>query len=398
MIWATDTLRILAISQLLMAGMYFLLNSRAHLARLVTLLAVCLVAYILADHSALVDQTFSRYLLNRVATVTPFLLYVIAFRLFADCGKIPQVNWALAGYYMLARLIGVPLYDPEMDFATVMFVLIYLIPQILILYFSVLAVILASRGYPADLVEERRRFRVYFVVGAGIMTALRTINGFLDFNDPFLDRFSLFALPPIPDYLLTLYVLLITFAFNLSGLRLHEYMYSLIQSAEPIRHPSNGSVVPPHQSISAGQSGLAPITVPRILETSPNPANAALIARIIDKMEGGRLYTRPGLTIAELARETSIQEYRLRRLINKELRFKNFNQFLNHYRLREASQRLLERGTTVSSIALDIGYGSLSSFNSAFKAMFGMTPSEYRQAPTRQSINSQPLEHSTALP
>ena len=58
--------------------------------------------------------------------------------------------------------------------------------------------------------------------------------------------------------------------------------------------------------------------------------------------------------------------------------YRNFNQFLNHYRIEEASRRLLESTVPVSTIALDIGYGSLSSFNAAFKARYNMTPTEYR--------------------
>lgn len=368
MVLVTDTLRILAVSQLLMVGFYFLLHSRSYLSHLIVLLSICLVAYAVADHSALADNPVTRYLLYRFATATPFLLFVLAFHLFVDSGRIHPLNWGLAAYYMLVRIIGIPFYDPEMNFSTLMFILIYVIPQLLILYFSVLAVFLAARGYPVDLVEERRRFRVYFVAGVGVLLALRTINGFLSFTDPFLDSFSLFSLPPVPDYLLTAYLFLLSLVFNLAVFRLHQDAFKLIQTAE--------SVSPP----SAGEQEL--VTQIR------NGANAVLIQRIIDKMEKDRLYARAGLTIAELAKETSIQEYRLRRLINKELQFRNFNQFLNHYRIREASQRLLETGNAVSYIALDIGYSSLSSFNSAFKATFGMTPTEYRQAkdPVSRSI------------
>jgi AraC-like DNA-binding protein len=40
----------------------------------------------------------------------------------------------------------------------------------------------------------------------------------------------------------------------------------------------------------------------------------------------------------------------------------------------------------ISSIALDVGFSSLSVFNKAFKERFGMTPSAWRQA--RQSDTS----------
>jgi AraC-like DNA-binding protein len=77
----------------------------------------------------------------------------------------------------------------------------------------------------------------------------------------------------------------------------------------------------------------------------------------------------------------SVQEYRLRRLINQSLHYRNFNQFLNHYRIEEAARRLLdpaEEHIPISSIALDVGYASLSSFNKAFKDTHGVTPSTWR--------------------
>jgi len=95
-------------------------------------------------------------------------------------------------------------------------------------------------------------------------------------------------------------------------------------------------------------------------------------------MEQEKLYTQPGLTIAELAETLQVQEYRLRRIINRTMQHKNFNQFLNSYRTEDASQRLLESRLPVSRIALDVGYSSLSVFNKAFKERFGVTPTEYR--------------------
>lgn len=95
-------------------------------------------------------------------------------------------------------------------------------------------------------------------------------------------------------------------------------------------------------------------------------------------MEEDRLYEKTGLTIAELAEALSMQEYLLRRLINQQLNYRNFNQFLNNYRINEACKKLKETRTPISSIALDVGYGSLSSFNKAFKERYNITPSDFR--------------------
>jgi AraC-like DNA-binding protein len=87
------------------------------------------------------------------------------------------------------------------------------------------------------------------------------------------------------------------------------------------------------------------------------------------------------LSIARLAESLTMQEYQLRRLINNELDYRNFNQFLNHYRIEESCQRLDDSAQSqhsIATIALDVGYSSLSSFNKAFKEIKGITPSLYR--------------------
>ncbi|MEX2131436.1 MAG: helix-turn-helix transcriptional regulator [Pseudohongiellaceae bacterium] len=359
MIWFGDTLRVLAASQLLIVGLHFLLRHRDMLGRLVSLLAFCLIALVIADHGKLVGNPVTTYLLFRFGILTPFILYVIAFHLFVDIGKIHPLHWAAAGFYFLARSLGSPFYDPAMPYGSTFFVLIYVIPQTLILYFSALAVFTAARDYRSDLMEERRRFRLLFIVSTGVLLSFRTINGFLTFADPFLDRFYLFSLPPIPDFVFAAYVFCLVLAFNLTVFRTQNDAVKLMTTA--------------------AQNLPEPIK-PTDYKPKTRDANVALISSIATRMEKDRLYTRSGFTIAALAKELSTQEYRLRKVINKELQYRNFNQFLNHYRIAEASKRLLESTTPISSIALDIGYGSLSSFNTAFKAQFGVTPTEYRSA------------------
>lgn len=70
---------------------------------------------------------------------------------------------------------------------------------------------------------------------------------------------------------------------------------------------------------------------------------------------------------------------RLREVINKELGHRNFNQFMNQYRIDEVSRRIQEeKNLPILSIALDVGFRSLSSFNVAFKQTHDMTPSDFR--------------------
>ena len=90
-----------------------------------------------------------------------------------------------------------------------------------------------------------------------------------------------------------------------------------------------------------------------------------------------------------MADRLGLPEHKLRRLINQQLGWRNFNQYLNAYRLADAKAALadpLQAEVPVLTIAMDAGFQSLGPFNRAFKADTGVTPSEYR----RQALASPP--------
>jgi AraC-like DNA-binding protein len=94
------------------------------------------------------------------------------------------------------------------------------------------------------------------------------------------------------------------------------------------------------------------------------------------------IYRQEGLTIAALAFRLSVPEERLRRAINEGLGYRNFNAFINHYRLEDAKTALSDpsqHDVPVLTIAMDAGFQSLGPFNRAFKADTGMTPTEHRR-------------------
>jgi len=88
-----------------------------------------------------------------------------------------------------------------------------------------------------------------------------------------------------------------------------------------------------------------------------------------------------GLSIAGLAAQMTIPQYRLRQLINSRLGYRNFNALLNAYRIRAACEQLsdpLKKDVPVLTIALSLGYQSISPFNQAFRELVGQTPTQYR--------------------
>lgn len=124
-----------------------------------------------------------------------------------------------------------------------------------------------------------------------------------------------------------------------------------------------------------------------LVEPAPTPdmlsrLELSVLERLNRRLVPERLYAREGLSIATLAEALDTQEHVLRRVINRGLGFKNFNDFLHSHRLREAGARLRDpsqQRVPVLTIALDVGYGSIGPFNRAFKERFGMTPTEYRR-------------------
>jgi AraC-like DNA-binding protein len=139
---------------------------------------------------------------------------------------------------------------------------------------------------------------------------------------------------------------------------------------------------------------LTPAAAPLALTPASPPVDAqppaavgdaqetALLARLAAVMAEGKAYREEGLSIAVLAAKLEIPEYRLRRLINQRLGYRNFSSYVNGYRLAEATAALADPAQAevpILTIALDAGFQSIGPFNRAFKAAAGMTPSEYRR-------------------
>jgi AraC-like DNA-binding protein len=114
----------------------------------------------------------------------------------------------------------------------------------------------------------------------------------------------------------------------------------------------------------------------------PSAIEPELLRRLERLMTVERAYRREGLTIGLLSAELGVPEYRLRQLINEGLGYRNFNAFLNHYRIEEAKAALADpaqKEVPVLTIAMDTGFQSVGPFNRAFKAATDLTPSEFRR-------------------
>lgn len=89
----------------------------------------------------------------------------------------------------------------------------------------------------------------------------------------------------------------------------------------------------------------------------------------------------PSLTMNELANELKMQPQELSQLINRHLG-KHFFEFINEYRIKMALSILENperKSSHISEILFEVGFNSKSSFNTAFKKVTGMTPTDYRK-------------------
>ena len=83
-------------------------------------------------------------------------------------------------------------------------------------------------------------------------------------------------------------------------------------------------------------------------------------------------------SIEQLAQEMNVSSVVLRRKI-KALTGQSSTQFVRKYRLHKAANRLRNDTDTVSAIAFEVGFESLSYFTKVFQEEFGQSPSEYRK-------------------
>ena len=102
---------------------------------------------------------------------------------------------------------------------------------------------------------------------------------------------------------------------------------------------------------------------------------------LTSKMESEKLYLNPELTLNELAKAVDINANQLSSVINNGFD-KNFNDFINGYRVNEVKRALQDPANahlSILGIALDCGFNSKATFNRVFKNVTGTSPSQFTQ-------------------
>ena len=219
--------------------------------------------------------------------------------------------------------------------------------NLLALGFIVLAVAQTITSWSADLVERRRRVRVFIVSAAALYGGL---NAMLQIS------LSGGGRTEIANTANSAVLAAVVAAISIAMMRV-----------------DGADLFPAAPEIQADASDVA------VVESS---ADQKLIDALMRLMGDERIYRHDNVTIGTLATKLAIPEYRLRRLINQRLGYRNFNVFLNEHRIAEAKAALADPSQAevpVITIAMDAGFQSLGPFNRAFKATTGVTPTEYRR-------------------
>jgi len=220
--------------------------------------------------------------------------------------------------------------------------------NLLALGFIVLAVAQTIASWPSDLVEGRRRVRIFIVSAAALYGGL---NAVLQIS------LSGSGSAEIANTVNSAVLAAVVAAISIAMMRV-----------------DGADLFPAPPEVQAEASDAA------IVESSA--ADQKLVDALMRLMGDERIYRHDNVTIGTLATKLGIPEYRLRRLINQRLGYRNFNVFLNEHRIAEAKAALADPSQAevpVITIAMDAGFQSLGPFNRAFKAITGVTPTEYRR-------------------
>lgn len=336
---------LLAISQIVFMGIsYIAYHYHRPLGRLFALYSLCLVCYIILVMPPIENSSLLITLpLRGFAVATPAVLWLITRKLFQDNAGVPLVAWLVISLYILLRLIGGS--NPQLEEQHYWFY--RFLPHLTMLGFAAHACYLSLRDAGADLVESRVQMRPLFVFTLGMVSVVIvgmnvTIGAFYDIGTHTKAVYAIF-------------IFIVILFFNVRIFRMHQDFIDFIYEASPTSYQE-----PPELSYSETKT----------------------LDRIMEKMEEESLYTKQGMTIGDLAQSVNMKEYLLRRFIHEKLQYRNFNQFINEYRLRKATEKLADSKCKISAIALELGYSSPSAFNNMFRKYYDMTPTEFRRSVT----------------
>ena len=174
-------------------------------------------------------------------------------------------------------------------------------------------------GRASDLVEDRRRLRVWYAMVTALYSLMTIGSDWLWPGGLSATSVSLANAASLTA-LIFLFAVLGTLASTNTSLVPAPALAGTL-TREPAPQPA--TILPDPQS--------------RVPATEPDAAELTALRRLLDH---DKVYREPDLSIATLSKKLDIPEYRLRHLINRRLGHRNFSAFVNGYRLAEAEAAL----------------------------------------------------------
>ncbi len=104
-----------------------------------------------------------------------------------------------------------------------------------------------------------------------------------------------------------------------------------------------------------------------------------IIKMIENHINENKSYLNPDINLKSFSKDIRLQERIISRAINR-IEHKNFNGYINTYRINECKKLLLSEKFerySISAIADEVGFSSRASFYKNFKEIAGVSPSEY---------------------
>lgn len=346
------TVQLIAINSLILLAVgYLKAEPRAASARIFALLAGFAVLYVINGMSAShVDPLFRidldrwRLLITTSVSTIPGLFMIYSFMVFQEQRQFPLILGVLFALQIVVEAT-LTLADISGDGLALMS-LSTLLDSMQLLFVG-FAIYWTVKGWRADLVEDRRALRWMII----------SLQGGLIFFVVLIENFLL-ASGSINDSQAQL-VLVSAIAVLVTAMLVATMQFDYVSLGNVIRK----------------------VTV--LKEESGEEVSADFDIDTFNRLfRDARLYREAGLTIASLAKKLSLPEYRLRAFIHKTLGYRNFNAMLHQYRIEDACDALADpenRSVPVLTIALTVGYQSITPFNNAFREIMGVTPSEYRK-------------------
>lgn len=213
------------------------------------------------------------------------------------------------------------------------------------------------------------RWLLWFGGGAAVVWVLALLVGTADFLPEFIARYQ--------DGLVALAIAVMVYSVGYAGLRQPE-VFRYETAEYPI--PAAAVTAPPVPSV---ESTAAPESAPRYERSGLSGEEAAVLKeRLLRTMDAERPWADSELTLADLATAVDTTPHKLSELLNREVG-QTFFDFVNGYRVRDVQRRIAvgeSRTRKMLALAMDAGFASKSTFNSAFKKITRQTPSQFEAA------------------